>query len=81
MQVVVQLFAGARQIAGRDRLTVEVAAPATARTLLDSVLREVPELAPLAASSRLAIGGRYATDDSPVTAESDVAWIPPVSGG
>lgn len=81
MQVVVQLFAGARQVAGRDRLTVEVAAPATARAVLDSVLREIPELAPLAASSRLAVGGRYASDDSPVTAESEVAWIPPVSGG
>lgn len=81
MQVVVQLFAGARQIAGRDRLTVDVPSPATARAVLDSVLREVPELAPLAASSRLAIGGRYALDDAPVTAESEVAWIPPVSGG
>lgn len=81
MQVVVQLFAGARQIAGRDCIAVEVASPATARSVLDGVLREVPALAPLAQSSRLAIGGRYATDDSPVTAESEVAWIPPVSGG
>lgn len=81
MQIVVQLFAGARQAAGCDRVSVEVASPATARGVLESIARELPELAPLAASSRLAIGGRYAADDAPIHGDSEVVLIPPVSGG
>ncbi|WP_164103785.1 MoaD/ThiS family protein [Candidatus Laterigemmans baculatus] len=81
MQVVVQLFAGARQAAGCESVAVEVSPPVTARRVLDSIRRELPELAPLAASSRLAVGGRYAADDAAIGEDSEIVLIPPVSGG
>ena len=81
MQITVQLFAGARQLAGSDRIAVEVAPPVTARSVLNSIARELPALAPLAKSSRLAVGGRYAADDAPVSDHSEIVLIPPVSGG
>lgn len=81
MRITVQLFAGARQLAGRECIAVEVSPPATSRQVLDAVGRELPELGPLAASSRLAVAGRYAADDAPVPQDAEIVMIPPVSGG
>lgn len=40
-----------------------------------------PKLAPVLAVCRLAVDGEYATADTQVRADAEVAVIPPVSGG
>lgn len=74
------LFAGMAEAAGRR--SVEI--PWTAGTVAQLKARlaaEVPVIAPLLARSAVAIGAAYAPDDAPVSPGSDIAIIPPVSGG
>jgi molybdopterin converting factor subunit 1 len=81
MNVRVKLFAGARQLAGRD--TVEIALPQqpTVAQLRAALAAQVPGLADLAQHVIFSIGMEYADDQAVISAQSDVACIPPVSGG
>lgn len=81
MKVTVKLFAVARQLAGRDVVEVELPAGATVGALRAELVRACPPLAPWLAKMRVAVNAEYAKDDTPVTEGSDVACIPPVSGG
>ncbi len=74
-------FAGARDALGRDALELALAAPVTARALLDRLCAEHEKLAPYAASLRLAVNGTYARWDDLVRDGDEVAIIPPVAGG
>ena len=81
MKVHVRLFALARQRAGRSEVVVELPEPATVADLKKSLTEAIPELAPLASSLMIAVDSEYAGDDQVVAPGSDVAVIPPVSGG
>ncbi len=81
MKVHVRLFALARQRAGRPEVVVELPEPATVADLKRSLAEAIPELAPLASSLMIAVDSEYAGDDQLVGPESEVAVIPPVSGG
>jgi molybdopterin converting factor subunit 1 len=81
VNVTVKLFAVARQLAGSDTLQVELPAAATVGQLRAELARVCPPLAPWLAKMRIAVDAEYAGDAAPVTATSDVACIPPVSGG
>jgi len=74
------LFAGMAEAAGLR--TLELAWDGGSAAALRRRLAEaLPSLAPLLARSAVAIGDAYVTDDTPIPAGSDVAIIPPVSGG
>ncbi len=77
----VLLFAGAKQLAGRDALEVELAERATVAELQAAVAAQSPALLPLLARSLWAVDGQYATGETLVGPTSEVALIPPVSGG
>lgn len=81
MKLEVRLFAGARQLADRDRLEIELPPGATVALLRDRLIEQAPELAPLAACSRFAVDGQYAHEDRTLGEDDVVACIPPVSGG
>jgi molybdopterin converting factor subunit 1 len=81
MTVTVRLFARARDLAGADRVTVEIPADATAADLRRRLGEQVPALAPLLERSALAVGGEFAEDGQLLTAGSEIALLPPVSGG
>ncbi len=81
MTVTVRLFARARDLAGADRVAVEVPAGATAGELRRRLAQDVPALASLLERSALAVGGEFAEDGQVLTAESEIALLPPVSGG
>lgn len=77
----VRLFAVARERAGRPVVEVELPEPATVADLRVALGRDVPPLAPILASLRFAVDAAYADDATPIGPGSELAAIPPVSGG
>lgn len=81
MKLAVRLFARARDVAGADRLHVELPEPADVKQLKQQLGEQCPPLQPLLSQLLVAVGTDYATDDTPLVESSDVACFPPVSGG
>lgn len=76
----ISLFAGMAEAAGCRRLEIPWSG-GTVADLRSAVSDAVPAIVPLLAKSAVAVGGRYARDQDSVAVDSDVAIIPPVSGG
>lgn len=81
MQVNVKLFAVAKQRAGAGQVTVELPEVATVADLKRALVETFPALAPLVPNLMIAVDAEYAGDDRQITPGSEVAAIPPVSGG
>jgi molybdopterin converting factor subunit 1 len=81
MQLEVLLFAAARDAAGNDSIRIDVAHDASASDVIEAIGHRVPELSRLLPSCRLAVDCSYVTADTMVPANSEIALIPPVSGG
>jgi molybdopterin converting factor small subunit len=81
MIVRVKLFAAAKDLAKSDTIAVDVPEGATVSQLRAEVVAKVPALKKIVAHSLWAIGTEYVSDDDQLTEQSDVALIPPVSGG
>lgn len=81
MKVTIKLFAVARELAGRDELEVELADGATIADLRRSLAAVEPGLSTVLEHAHVAVDSQYATDATPITACSELALIPPVSGG
>ncbi|HEV3146643.1 MAG TPA: MoaD/ThiS family protein [Gemmataceae bacterium] len=81
MMIEVQLFARARDLAGRDMVAVELPAGATVADLRAAIRAACPALEGLLARSRLAVGNDFVSEETRLTAGASVALIPPVSGG
>jgi molybdopterin converting factor subunit 1 len=81
VNVRIRLFAVAKDLAGRDSISLELPAGSTIAHLRARLAAEVPPLGAVLPQVLFAIGSQYATDDTVVSANSEVACIPPVSGG
>ena len=81
MRVRVKLFAAARDLACCDTTTVEVPDSATIAEVRAALLATTPALANIVPHALWAVDTEYATDNTSVTEESEIALIPPVSGG
>jgi len=81
MTVTVRLFARARDLAGADTLCVELPAGATAADLRRRLAAQCPRLAPLLERSALAVDEEFADEAQPLREGSEIALLPPVSGG
>ncbi len=81
MNVVVKLFAGARELVGKDEIAVEIDSGATIGELRSRVLQQHAELRPLLPHAMFAIDTTYCNEDTPIPESAVVACIPPVSGG
>jgi molybdopterin converting factor subunit 1 len=77
----IQLFAVARQRLGRPWVQVPLPPGATVATLRRALAAEFPALADVAAQARVAINSHYASEDTAIPADAEIAMIPPVSGG
>jgi len=79
-EVSVKLFAGVAELAGVKELRVPVKhfTVAEVRRALEI---KFPQLTPLLSRSAIAVDGRYATEDESLCSNSEIAIIPPVSGG
>jgi len=89
MNIRVRLFAVAREAAGADFIDVDVPTAADAAestgvnvgALRSAFMARLPQLAPTSRQLLFAVDGEYATDATLVKSGSEVACIPPVSGG
>jgi molybdopterin converting factor small subunit len=81
MNVRVKLFAVAKDLAGCDELTVELQPGATIGDLGGAIVIAAPALARIVPHALWAVGAEYANDNVRLNEESEVALIPPVSGG
>jgi molybdopterin converting factor small subunit len=82
MMVRVKLFAVARQAAGSHELAVDVRDGATLADVREKLVAAAPALEDILPHARWAVDAEFAGDESkPITAQSEVALIPPVSGG
>ncbi len=81
MKVLVRLFAIAREAADNGELVLELDDGATIAAVRRAMIVRLPELAPLESSLRFAVNEDYATDETVVREQDEVACIPPVSGG
>jgi len=81
MTVCVKLFAAARQQAGCDEIVVDVDDGATIADVERALVAAVPALNTVVTHARWAVDAEFVDGGQIVTAESEVALIPPVSGG
>jgi molybdopterin converting factor subunit 1 len=81
MKVRVKLFAVARELAGQDELTLDVQEGTTLADVRRAVELACPALKRIMPHALWAVGAEYASDNIEVSDQSDVALIPPVSGG
>jgi molybdopterin converting factor subunit 1 len=80
-RVRVRLFALARERAGRAELDIDLPDRATVGDLRRALTEHHPSLSSLLPSAMVAVDAEYASDDRELSSASDVAIIPPVSGG
>jgi MoaE-MoaD fusion protein len=76
MQIRVRLFAGLRERAGTDELSLELPAGASVRDAL-AQMGELTAGVPVV----MAVNQEYASEDQALDAGDEIALIPPVSGG
>jgi molybdopterin converting factor subunit 1 len=81
MKVRVKCFAAAREIVGAGELVIELPDGSTVRQLVDRLRQQFPGLEGLAGSLLTSVNREYATAETPLRPEDEVALIPPVSGG
>jgi molybdopterin converting factor subunit 1 len=81
MHLRVLLFAGLRERLRRDSVDLELAPGARVRDLLAALARERPELSDSLSVCRVAVDHEFVGSDHVIAEGSEVAIIPPVSGG
>lgn len=81
MHVRLKLFAVAKQYAGCSELALELPPSPCVADLRTALLSAVPTLAPLAGHLRFSVNADYADDATLISPTSELACIPPVSGG
>jgi molybdopterin converting factor subunit 1 len=81
MMHTVHLFARTRDLAGADRISVELPPGSTVAELRQALALACPALAGLLARSAVALNGEFARDTDPVPEQAEISLLPPVSGG
>lgn len=81
MIVHVHLFARARDLARTDQIKTELAEGATVAELRRRLAAEYPALTGLLERSAIAVDNDFADDSRVLSANAEVAFLPPVSGG
>jgi molybdopterin converting factor subunit 1 len=81
MKVRVKLFAVAKELAGCNELTIDLPEGATVSHLRAAVIQASPALIRVVPHALWSVEATYAADNTPLTEQSEVALIPPVSGG
>ena len=81
MNVNVKLFAMAKERVGKGVIEVDLPNGSTVRQLRGAIVEQFPPLADVLRHARIAVDSDYASDARTIDVRSEVAIIPPVSGG
>lgn len=81
MNITVLFFATLKDLAGTDRITLEVADHATVSDLKDLLAALLPELEPSLSTTLAAVNQEFAFTNDILPVGAEVALFPPVSGG
>lgn len=81
MKLTVKLFAAARDVAGQGEIAIDLPVGATISELRQRMVEQFPTLAPLLPHSMFAVDAEYVSDDVLASENTEIACIPPVSGG
>lgn len=81
MNVEVKLFAVAKQLANAETISIELPADPTVLNLREAISAQHAELHDVIQRAMIAINTEYVTNDTIVPKDSEIAIIPPVSGG
>ena len=81
MKIQIKLFAVAKEIAEREVIDVELAEGSSVPELRDAIVEQFPALAEVVRHAMFAVNSQYADNQTELLADSEVACIPPVSGG
>lgn len=81
MQVRVLFFGVLRELAGKSSDSLQLPDGGSVRDLIARYESEIPELKKHLSSIALAVNEQYASPDTPLKANDEVALLPPVSGG
>ena len=81
MQLSIQLFARAKDLAGNAIIKVALPENATVADLRTALAKQHPQLDRLIPHLLVAIGTDYANDATRLSPTSSVSCFPPVSGG
>jgi len=81
MQFSIRLFARARDIVGQDMVSVDLPPGATVTELRRCLDKDFPVLRSLLEKSALAVNNEFAGDSLLLPPGSEIALLPPVSGG
>lgn len=79
--VSVLYFAGMRDKTGTSSDTFTLPNPCTSADILERVSNSYPHLSELCKKSRVAVGHDFIDSAVELSAQSEIAVIPPVSGG
>ncbi len=77
----VHLFARARDLVGTSPVEVDLPGNATVADLRQRLATAYPRLAPLLPRSAVALNEEFADDRQPLSPATEIALLPPVSGG
>jgi molybdopterin converting factor subunit 1 len=81
MKVQLRFFAIARELAETGDAILEIPDGASVADVRMAVARHWPALAALSSQVMIAVNSQYASDSTAVPPNSEIAFIPPVSGG
>jgi molybdopterin converting factor subunit 1 len=81
VNVEIKLFAVAKQLAGSETVAVRIPNRATVQELRDAIGQQHTELHDITERALIAIDAEYVNNDAIVPERSEIALIPPVSGG
>ena len=81
MKIKVALFASAKELIGTGEVMVELSESATVAELKSVLAKSYPNLESIVSRSMVSVDLDYAQPDRQLTEKSEVALIPPVSGG
>jgi molybdopterin synthase catalytic subunit len=81
MQITVQLFAILREIAGASQLNLEVPPESTPRQVAQILAERFPKFRAHLNTLSFAVNDEIVSADAKIFDQSEVALLPPVSGG
>ncbi|MDG2102934.1 MAG: molybdopterin converting factor subunit 1 [Pirellulaceae bacterium] len=81
MKINVIVFAAVKEVLGRERLEIDLHAPATVADLRQALLQKYPNITDLMDHCVISVDQEYSDDSTVLKEGCEVGVIPPVSGG